>query len=79
MTTVHPAIRCSDYWPHGIPKDKLRAYKAMIDAGQITKPTVTVNRSAGSVSVDYFATVPQEWIRQEMARISNESTQEVIQ
>lgn len=74
MTKAEPEIRCRDYWPAGIPPHALAAYKAMIDTGQIIKRHVTVNRKAGSVLVDYLSTIPHEWIRQEMARISGEVT-----
>jgi hypothetical protein len=67
---AQPEIHCVDYWPDGIPPHALSAYKTMIDAGQITRRTVTVNRARGSVMVDYLSTIPHEWIRQEMARLS---------
>lgn len=70
-----PDIRCMDYWPHGIPKNKLRAYKVMLDAGQITKPHVLINQKTGSMNVSYASTIPHEWIRQEMGRIAEEGSQ----
>ena len=78
MTTVEPEIRCSDYWPRGIPKDKLRAYDAMIRAGQITKPHVVVNQATGSMAVTYSSTIPHEWIRQEMGRLATDGVQTQI-
>ena len=73
MTEVTPEIPCTDYWPDGIPIEKLIAYKVMIDAGQITRRTAIVNRDRGSVLVRYLSTVPHEWILQEMARLSGEA------
>lgn len=73
MTKATPEIHCVDVWPNGLGKDKLRAYKAMIDAGQITKRTCIINRATGRIMVDYYSTVPHEWIRQEMARIAGEA------
>ena len=70
MINAKPEIRCLDYWPEGIPPGKLFAYKAEIAAGQITKRTAIVNRRTGAVTVDYLSTIPQDWIRHEMAEIS---------
>jgi hypothetical protein len=72
MREVGPHIACADYWPHGIPEDRLAAYKAMLAANQITRPRVTVSASAGSVLVEYMSAVPHEWIRQEMRRMVEE-------
>ena len=69
MMTAQPHIRCVDYWPDGIPPRKLAAYKIMIRAGQIRKRTAIVS-AMGAVVVDYESTVPQDWIRKEMAEIS---------
>lgn len=74
MIKVRPTIHCVDVWPGGLGKDKLRAYKAMIDAGQITKRKAIVNQRTGAVLVDYLSTIPHEWIREEMGRIAGEAT-----
>ena len=82
MTIAPPEIPCHDYWPHGIPKSKLKAYQAMLDAGQITKPSVVVNSSTGAMAVSYLSTIPREWLLQEMQQIANATQQiqmEVIQ
>lgn len=70
MIKATPDIHCVDYWPDGIPPAKLHAYKAMIEAGQITRRTAILNKITGSVIVDYYSTIPHEWIRQEMAKIA---------
>lgn len=70
MSEAMAEITCVDYWPHGISRERLGAYKAMMDAGQITDQRAVMNKSTGSVLVQYRSTVPQEWIRQEMARIA---------
>lgn len=70
MTEAKPEIRCVDYWPEGIPRNKLLAYKLMIDAGQITKPHATGSRSTGAVAVQYLSTIPHEWMRQELAKLA---------
>lgn len=67
MTEVKPFMKCVDYWPVQIPAEKLAAYKEMISAGQIRKHHVIYNRRTGSTTVEYFSTVPHEWILEEMA------------
>lgn len=69
LTTVKPEIPCIDYWPRGIPSTKLAAYRAMIDAGQITRPRCVVQKATGSCAVSYASTIPHDWLRQEMAGI----------
>ena len=68
MTEVKPFIRCIDFWPDGIPDRKLQIYKDMIEEGQIRKHHVIVNQLTHATTVEYYAIVPHEWIRQEMAR-----------
>ena len=66
MTKVDPFIRCSDYWPGRVPPRVLSEYKALLDEGQITKPKVLVNKSAGTALITYQANQPQEWIMERL-------------
>ena len=68
MTEVKPFIKCVDYWPCHIPPEKLAAYKQLIEEGQIRKHNVIVNQTAGSTTVEYYATIPHEWILEELAK-----------
>ena len=68
MTQVKPFIKCVDFWPAEIPPNKLAAYKALIDEGQILKHHVLYNQRTGSTTVEYYATIPHEWIREELAK-----------
>ena len=68
MKTVKPFIKCVDFWPAEIPPNKLAAYKALIDEGQILKHHVLYNQRTGSTTVEYYATIPHEWIREELAK-----------
>ena len=68
MTEVQPFIKCVDFWPSGIPPEKLAAYKQMIDEGQIIKHHVLVNKRTHATTVEYFANMPHEWVREELAR-----------
>ena len=68
MTDVKPFIKCVDFWPSGIPPEKLAAYKQMIDEGQIIKHHVLVNKRTHATTVEYFANMPHEWVREELAR-----------
>ena len=68
VAMIAPFIRCVDYWPNGIPDNKLKAYKALIDEKQITKPRVIVNRETHATSVMYLAIMPQEWVREELRK-----------
>ena len=70
MTEVKPFIRCVDYWPEPIPPEKLKAYKKLIADGQIRKHHVIVNQMTGSTTVEYFATVPHEWILETLKKLS---------
>ena len=69
---VKPFMKCVDYWPKGIPAGKLAAYKEMIRCGQIRKHHVFVNRVSGSTTVEYYSTVPHEWIRAGLAKQEKE-------
>ncbi len=68
MTEIKPFIKCVDFWPSGIPPEKLAAYKQMIDEGQIIKHHVLVNKRTHATTVEYFANMPHEWVREELAR-----------
>lgn len=68
MTEVKPFIKCVDFWPEEIPPEKLAAYKQMIKEGQIRKHHVLYNQRTGSTTVEYYATIPHEWIREELAK-----------
>ena len=68
MTEVKPFIKCVDFWPSGIPPEKLAAYKQMIDEGQIIKHHVLVNKRTHATTVEYFANMPHEWVLEELAR-----------
>lgn len=68
MTEIKPFIKCVDFWPVQIPTNKLEAYKAMIEEGQIRNHHVIYNRSTGSTTVEYYSTMPHEWVREELAK-----------
>ena len=70
MSEVKPFIKCVDFWPVQIPTNKMAAYKQLIEEGQILKHHVIYNRRTGSTTVEYYATVPHEWVREELARRS---------
>ena len=70
MTEVKPFIKCVDYWPELIPPEKLNAYKQLIADGQIRKHHVIVNKLTGSTTVEYYATVPHEWILETLKKLS---------
>lgn len=70
MTKVKPFIKCIDYWPGHIPQDKLDAYKQLIEENQIQKHHVIMNRNSGSTTVEYYSTVPHEWILDELRKRS---------
>jgi len=78
MEPVRPFLKCVDYWPGKIPPLHLAAYKAMISKGQILKQHVIYNRATGSTTVEYYSTVPHEWIRQEMKKIVKELEHEAL-
>ena len=68
MTEVKPFIKCIDYWPNHIPDEKLAAYKQLIAEGQIRKHHVIVNRRTGSTTVEYYSTIPHEWVLEELKK-----------
>ena len=70
MDKIKPFIKCVDYWPGQIPPEKLAAYKQLIAEGQIRKHHVIYQREAGSTTVEYYATVPHEWVREELKKRS---------
>ena len=69
MTEVKPFIKCIDYWPVRLTTDIEAAYAEMIEAGQIRKHTVVFNKTAGSTTIEYYSTIPHEWIREELRNI----------
>lgn len=70
MTEIKPFIKCVDYWPGEVPEAKLAAYQGMIDTGQIRKHHVIYNRRTGSTTVEYYAIMPHEWVREELRKRS---------
>ena len=72
MTKVEPFIKWVDYWPDEIPQNKLRAYKSLIDEGQIVKHHVMFNERTGSTTIEYYSIAPHEWILEELKRRFNE-------
>ena len=72
MTQVKPFIKCIDYWPEMIPPEKLAAYKALIDDGQIRAHHVLVNRHTGASTIEYYAAAPHEWILEELKKRSEQ-------
>lgn len=68
MKKMDPFVKCVDYWPGGIPDRKLKAYKAMIDEKQITKPHVVINQKTHATSVAYLAIMPHEWVLEELRK-----------
>ena len=68
MEKIKPFIKCIDFWPMQIPPEKLNAYKQMIADGQIRNHHVIVNQRTGSTTVEYYAIMPHEWVREELAK-----------
>ena len=68
MEKIKPFIKCVDYWPCHIPPEKLAAYKQLIEEGQIRKHHVIVNQQTRSTTVEYYSTIPHEWILEELAK-----------
>ena len=68
MTEVKPFIKCIDYWPNHIPDEKLVAYKQLIAEGQIRKHHVIVNQRDGSTTIEYYSTIPHEWVLEELKK-----------
>ena len=71
MTIVKPFIRCVDYWPCELSKDKINAYKQLIAENQIVKHAVIFNQVTKTTIVEYFSTIPHEWILNELKKRSN--------
>ena len=67
-TIVKPFIKCIDFWPMQIPPGKESAYKQLIAEGQIRNHHVIVNQKTGSTTIEYYSTIPHEWIREELAK-----------
>ena len=68
MTQIKPFIKCIDFWPGHIPPEKLNAYKQLIAEGQIRNHHVIVNKKTGSMTVEYYSTIPHEWVREELKK-----------
>lgn len=75
MLEVKPFIKCVDYWPVKINPFQLTAYKIMIEHHQILKHHVTFNKNTGSTTVEYWSTIPHEWILQEMKDLVRQMTE----
>ncbi len=59
-----------DMWKIHIPDNKLNAYKQMLDEGCIWNPHVVYDRSTGTTTVEYYASMPHEQVRNELRRRS---------
>ena len=68
MEKVKPFLRCVDYWAEEIPPEKLAAYKQLIADGLIKKHHVVYNERSGSTVIEYYSTIPHEWILDELKR-----------
>jgi len=68
MTQIKPFIKCIDFWPVQIPPEKLAAYKQLIAEGQIMRHHVIVNQATGATTIEYYSTIPHEWVREELAK-----------
>ena len=68
MKKIKPFIKCVDHWPEMIPQEKLKAYKELIEEGQIMKHHVLVNRATGATVIEYYSIAPHEWILEELRR-----------
>jgi len=66
MTEVRPFIRCVDYWPGPVPPAKMEIYRQLVKEKQISRPRLLMNQETGSVTVEYEAIAPHEWIRQQI-------------
>ena len=71
-TKIEPFIKCIDHGPDEIPQNTLKAYKSLIDEGQIVKHHVMFNERTGSTTIEYYAIAPHEWILEELKRRCNE-------
>lgn len=61
------SIRCVDVWhTYRLTGDKMAAYRAMMARGRIVLKAVSVFTGAGLTVVEYMASIPPEWIREEL-------------
>lgn len=68
-------IPCLDVWPPGRLTQYARdAYDTLAQAGRI-RPVGVKHDRAGRVIVRYMADIPQEWIRDELARARRQGRQ----
>lgn len=67
-TLVKPFIKCVDYWPREIPPSCLRAYRALIDEGQILEHNYVYNTTTHAVTLEYYAAMPHEWVLDELRK-----------
>lgn len=72
MTMIEPYIKCYDYWCVPILELCLKAYKVMIEKGQIHGQRVIYNQEYGSSIVEYESTIPHEWILEELKKLTIE-------
>lgn len=68
MSEIKPFIKCVDFWPDGIPERKMQIYKQFIAEGQIRSHHVIVNQKTHATAVEYYSTIPHEWIKEEMEK-----------
>ncbi len=78
MEKIKPFVRCVDYWPDHIPPEKLEAYQRLIAEGQIQKHHVIYNRLTGSTTVEYYAIMPHEWIREELRKAVGKTSEKQL-
>lgn len=69
---------CKDTWKRHILPEKLKAYKLLIQAGKISDYHVVYNHKAGTTTVEYYSTIPHEWILEELKKAAVQPTCEQI-
>ena len=81
-TRAQPGLYCSDAW-HPIESFtpiKQRAYKIMEERGEIQIIKVTGSRSKDRIVIEYYSTIPKDWIHSALKKIVEDmSSQTTIQ
>lgn len=64
-------MRYCDTWKRHIPPEKLKAYRSLIDSGEIQVQRVAYAREQKVTVVEYDAISPHEWVLEELKKRSN--------
>lgn len=68
---VVPFLPAADVWPRDrFDQPRMNAYQQLAQQGTIRIRKITYSEADRKVVIEYWATVPQEWVHEELKRLT---------